>query len=119
MTNTQPARAGVGYLMKYLSKLGEFHRFPKGLRLYGMGGLTEDGRSIRSWLNLPEWAKLDHGVGEARRCRRGIANAATGEVLESPWSVQRVPIGLRLTLRRDLPPRFHDGAYSTWPRAEN
>lgn len=39
MTNTEKAKAGVGYLMKYLSKLGEFHRFPRGMRLYGIGEL--------------------------------------------------------------------------------
>jgi hypothetical protein len=119
MTNTQPAKAGVGYLMKYLSKLGEFHRFPKGLRLYGMGGLTDDGRSIRAWLNLPEWVKRDHGVGEARRRKAGIANAASGELLASPWKVKRVPHGLQVSLARELSPRFHDGAYSTWPRTVN
>ena len=116
MTNTQPARAGVGYLMKYLSKLGEFHRFPKGLRLYGMGGLTSDGRSIRAWHNLPEWVKLEHGVGDAVRCTVGIALKATGEVLETPWRRQHVPSGLALTLIRELPARFHDGAFSSWPR---
>lgn len=116
MTNTQPARAGVGYLMKYLSKLGQFHRFPKGLRLYGMGGLTDDGRSIRAWLNLPEWVKRDHGVGEAARMKSGIASRVTGELLPSPWRVERIPEGLRVSLTRELETRFHDGAYCTWPR---
>ena len=117
MTNTQPAKAGVGYLMKYLSKLGEFHRFPKGLRLYGMGGLTDDGRSIRAWLNLPEWVKRDNGVGDATRHKAGIVKRDTGELLQSPWQIERIPHGLRVSLTREMPPRFHDGAYSTWPRA--
>lgn len=116
MSNTQPAKAGVGYLMKYLSKLGEFHRFPKGLRLYGIGGLTEDGRSVRAWLNLPEWAKLEAGVGEL--CRRGgrLIVKATGEMVPSPYAVEMIPEGLKLTLTRDLPERFHSGPYSSWPQ---
>jgi hypothetical protein len=72
MTNTERAKAGVGYLMKYLSKLGEFTRFPKGLRLYGIGGLNAAARAIRTWLNLPEWAKRAHGVGDLARKPGGL-----------------------------------------------
>lgn len=71
MTNTDVAKAGVGYLMKYLSKLGELTRFPKGLRLYGIGGLTHQARSVRSWLNLPEWVKASYGVGDVKRVASG------------------------------------------------
>lgn len=117
MSNTQPAKAGIGYLMKYLSKLGEFHRFPKGLRLYGIGGLDSVGRELRAWQNLPEWVKREHGVGDVKRCARGLTVLATGEQLESPWLVQRIPNGLSIKLARPLPDRFHEGPYSTWPRA--
>lgn len=117
MSNTEKARAGVGYLMKYLSKLGEFHRFPKNLRLYGMGGLDATGRTVRSWFNLPEWAKQEHGVGEVARHSGRLVVKETGELLASPWRVTHVPGGMKLTLTRELPPRFHDGAYSTWPAA--
>lgn len=115
MSNTQPAKSGVGYLMKYLSKLGEFHRFPQGLRLYGIGGLCEMGRKVRTWYNLPEWAKREHGVGEVARRDGRLALLATGELLKSPWHTQLVPSGVQLTLTRELAPKFHDGAYSTWP----
>lgn len=118
MTNTQPAVAGIGYLMKYLSKLGEFHRFPKNLRLYGIGGLPEFARAIRSWHSLPEWVKREHGVGDVARKELGLTVLATGEVLDSPWKAEFVPNGLSLTLKRELPERFHDGPYSTWPRPE-
>ena len=59
MTNTQIAKAGVGYLMKYVSKMGEFSDFPKGLRLSGKGGLNEQadqsvhGSIYPSGLNAP------------------------------------------------------------------
>lgn len=116
MTNTQVAQSGVGYLMKYLSKLGELTRFPRGLRLYGIGGLTHEARQTRSWLNLPEWVKVSHGVGEiVTRAGRFVVRV-TGEVLAPAFAVRLVPSGLQLRSLRELPARFHDGAYSTFPR---
>lgn len=117
MSNTQPALAGVGYLMKYLSKLGEFHRFPKGLRLYGIGGLDEQGRGVRSWLNLPAWAKPFYGVGDLFRVAGRLVVCATGEVLEAAFRVRIVPGGLEVCPVRELPlclPEFERcGAYSS------
>lgn len=115
MTNTQIARSGVGYLMKYLSKLGELTRFPKGMRLYGVGGLCKLGRSVRSWFNLPEWVKRSYGVGDVLRRGSRLLVAATGEVLEPAFMVTLAPSGLAITQLRELPERFHHGAYSTWP----
>lgn len=117
MTNVQVAKAGVGYLMKYLSKLGELTRFPKGLRLYGVGGLNKQGRAVRSWLNLPEWVKAAHGVGEVVRKKIGLVVKLTGEVLDPMYSVKLVGgVGLVITALRELPERFHAGAYSSFPR---
>jgi len=112
MTNTQPAKAGVGYLMKYLSKLGELTIFPKGLRLYGIGGLNTQARDVRSWLNLPEWVKTSYGVGQIGRIARGFVVRLTGEVLEPAYKVLRMPGGILLQALRELPQRFHHGAYS-------
>lgn len=114
MTNTQVAKAGIGYLMKYLSKLGEFTQFPKGLRLYGIGGLNAQSRSIRSWFNLPQWAKCAYGVGELIRKSGRIVVLATGEVLKSPYIVQLVPGGLILRAIAAIPDAFHSGAYSSY-----
>lgn len=122
MSNTELARSGVGYLMKYLSKLGELTRFPKGLRLYGIGGLSKAGRMVRGWYNLPQWAKAAYGVGELVRKKAGLVVRATGEILPAVWRVSRIPSGLLLTKLRDIPPRFetpsgeHFGAYSSFPR---
>ena len=113
MSNTQKALSGVGYLMKYLSKLGELTRFPKGLRLYGIGGLTAEGRSVRSWLNLPEWVKTMYGVGEVVRKKVGLLVRATGELLEPAYSCTLIPSGLVVRPLRAIPERFHHGAYST------
>jgi len=113
MSNTEKARAGVGYLMKYLSKLGEFHRFPKGLRLYGIGGLTKQGQGVRSWINLPEWAKALHGVGELGRVAGRLVVRATGEILASPYSVRCVPGGLVVRVIGTIKARWFDGPYSS------
>lgn len=113
MTNTEIAKSGVGYLMKYLSKLGELTRFPKGLRLYGIGGLCAQGRAVRSWLNLPEWVKVSHGVGEICRSAGALVVRATGEILPPAFSVRLVPSGLILTKLREIPARWFDGAYSS------
>jgi len=116
MTQRALAIAPVGYLMKYVSKgesLGV--EFPKGARIYGTGGLCADGRAVRGWLNLPEWAKRLHGVGELCRRAGRLVVRATGEILDSPYRVERVPGGLLLRLTRELPPKFHGAPYSSWP----
>lgn len=114
MTNTEQARTGVGYLMKYLSKLGPDTVFPPHLRLYGVGGLTAQARAVRSWYNLPEWAKREHGVGELRRQGSRIVVVESGEILPAMYARSFKPGVLVLTPLRDMPPRWHDGAYSTW-----
>ncbi len=116
MTQRAVAKSGVGYLMKYLSKLGEFHRFPPKMRLYGIGGLTKAGRAVRQWYNLPEWVKRSFGVGEVKRVARSFLVFATGEILDPAFRVLRVPGALIVKALRELPPRFHDGAYSSYPR---
>lgn len=114
MTNTQIAKAGIGYLMKYLSKLGEFTQFPKGLRLYGIGGLNATSRAVRSWLNLPQWAKCSFGVGDLIRKSGRLVVRATGEILSSPYIVQLVPGGLIVRAVAPIPEPFHSGAYSSY-----
>jgi hypothetical protein len=118
VTNTQVAKAGVGYLMKYLSKLGEFSRFPKGLRLYGIGGLNATARGIRTWLNLPEWAKRSFGVGDLVRKSGHLVVQATGEILDSPYLVSLLPGALVVRVVGPVPDRFHCGPYSTFNLAE-
>lgn len=116
MTNTQEAKAGVGYLMKYLSKLGELTQFPKGLRLYGIGGLNDQAKSVRQWFNLPQWAKNDYGVGELVRKAGGIVVRATGELLEPAFKLIKRDGWLEVLQVRPTSPRWADGAYSTFPR---
>ncbi len=113
MTNTQIAKAGVGYLMKYVSKMGEFSDFPKGLRLSGKGGLNGTSRSVCAWINLPEWVKRTFGVGDVIRKSGRLVVHATGEVLKSPYLVFLVPGAIIVHTIGVIPERFHCGPYST------
>ena len=115
MTNTQKVKkSAVSYVMKYISKTNEFYVFPDGLRLFGVGGLDHQSRAVRTWSNLPEWAKCEHGVGELMRCGSALVVADTGEVVEPVWRCHLIPSGIRLELLRDYPERFHDGPYSAF-----
>ena len=113
MTNTERAKSGVGYLMKYLSKLGELTVFPDGLRLYGVGGLDDLARQVRSWYNLPEWVKNLYGVGSVKRSDGYLVVLETGEILSPMFRREFVPGGVQLYVLGDYPQRFHDGAYSS------
>jgi len=113
MTNTDKAKTGVGYLMKYLSKLGELTVFPDGLRLYGVGGLDDLARQVRGWYNLPEWVKNLYGVGDVKRCKSSFVVLDTGEILEPMFRREFIPGGVLLHILGDYPPRLHDGAYSS------
>ena len=117
MTNTQQAKAGIGYLMKYLSKLGELTVFPEGLRLYGIGGLDAQARAVRAWYGLPGWVRCTYGVGDVRRVGGALVDLATGEVLPPMFARKFVPGGMLLTCLREYPDRISDGAFSTFPRA--
>lgn len=112
MTQTVIAQNPVGYLMKYLSKITQFQRFPKGARIHGSGGLTENGRNICSWLRLPSWCKQLHGVGELRTVNGHRVVQATGEILAPLYTPVRVPAGMHLYPNGPIPERWADGPYS-------
>jgi hypothetical protein len=117
-TRSERLRSNVGYLMKYLSKMGEFHTFPKGLRAYGVSGLSAAARCIRSWYSLPEWAKRTYGVGECRRLNGRLVDMQTGELIPPMFTRWFAQGEIWLTLAREYPERFHDGPFSTFPRRE-
>lgn len=105
---------GIGYLMKYVSKFSPFHEFPKGARIYGIGGLVPQAREIRSWKNLPRWCRDQYGVGEVARKACGLVVRATGEILVSPWVVMHGAGFLCLCLVGELPESKVDGPWSRW-----
>ena len=116
MTQRVIAKNAVGYLMKYLSKISPFHKFPKGVRIHGFGGLTQQARGICSWLNLPSWCKQLHGVGDLQTIKGRRVVRSTGEIL--PAMYQRVfhPSGMRLYPNGEIPERWADGPYSSIDR---
>jgi len=65
MSKIEQARKPVAYLMKYLSKDTSkcFGSFPRGARIYGVGGLN-DLRCVRRWLNYPRFIKCRSDVNE-------------------------------------------------------
>jgi hypothetical protein len=112
MTQRVIAKNAVGYLMKYLSKITPAHRFPKGVRIHGSGGLTHQARNICSWFHLPGWCKQQYGVGELRTIKGRRVVRATGEILAPMYERILVPAGMRLYANAPLPVRWVDGPYS-------
>jgi len=99
MSQIQEARKGVGYLMKYATKVSQVAApWPKGCRLHGHGGLDAVERDRRSWWVLPRYVRElvtpDHRVRRARG--GGWISTITGEWWPA-WSgpVQAPPVGAR------------------------
>lgn len=113
MAQREVARDAVGYLMKYMSKIGGRHDYPKGCRTYGVGGLEQPSRQIRSWLNFPMWLRQLHGVGEVvtRAGRRVVRE--TGELLDSPFRIVRHRGQMFLSAIREVPARWVSGPWSS------
>jgi hypothetical protein len=92
-TRVEWARRAVGYLTKYASK-GDSGEMPRGLRLWGSGGLCPTAREWRAWLRLPGW--LRQALGERQRVVRlpgGLwVGELTGEALRSPWEFVRLQL---------------------------
>ena len=118
MTQRVIAKNPVGYLMKYLSKLGPLQAFPKGARIHGYGGLTQQARGVCSWLTLPSWCKQRFGVGEVKQTARGRVVRDTGEILAPMYRRVLSPAGMRLYPNGPIPERWADGPYSTMRQPE-
>lgn len=66
------ARSPVGYLIKYASKGTDgAHRFPKGCRIYGCGGLSLEDRRKKAWRLLPLYVRVAFNLGDRVRRARG------------------------------------------------
>ena len=88
-SNTEPAFKAVGYIMKYASKTDSktAGKFPKGCRLYGVGGLGKEGRKIKKHVMLPEYVSCNASIHDkwARRKGGGFINKNTGQELMSEY----------------------------------
>lgn len=90
MTRVDRARHAVGYLMSYLtkgSKESELGSYPKGARIYGVGGLDDAARRVRRWLGLPAFlqARFDVTARVRRAAGGGWRCDDTGEWWPSEW----------------------------------
>lgn len=103
MTRIEVARAAVPYLLKYLSKgagdtLGSF---PKGARIYGVGGLEHSLRRARRWLGLPAFVQARSDLGDNwRRAVGGGWISPQGEHFPSEFA--RVWLGIAYGVERVL-----------------
>ena len=91
-TRTEAARNGPGYLAKYVTKGEGDQAFPKGLRLHGRGGLTDEMRQVVRWWLLPRYVR-EHfpSPSDVRRARGGgWLELQTGEWFPA-WIPEPVP----------------------------
>lgn len=86
MTNTVVAVAPVRYVAKYASKAGEIDRFPRGARLFGVGGLGAGGRvTLRFW-RASKRVRANLGSGaDIRPVSGGFVDRITGLFSGSGW----------------------------------
>ena len=72
-TRIEVARNAVPYLMKYLSKgiTPDDLDFPKGARVYGVGGLEHSLRRARRWLGLPAFVQARSSIDDDWRRAEG------------------------------------------------
>lgn len=89
MTNAIQAVAPVKYVMKYVSKFDSESAFPKGARIYGVGGLDDIGRRCRRWINWPSFVQDRASVlcNWARAKGGGWLDRNTGEITASEWGI--------------------------------
>lgn len=107
MTRIEVARAAVPYLLKYLSKgTGDtLGRFPRGARIYGVGGLDAAMRRARRWLSLPAFVQGNSAVTDDwRRAKGGGWTALDGTAWRSEFAMAHVA-GSRCLMRICTHPR--------------
>lgn len=89
LTNAIKAVAPIRYVMKYASKFDNAGQFPKGARIYGIGGLCKFGADFRRWVNWPSFVQGNSACGD--RSRRAVGGGwvigSTGEWLPSEWGL--------------------------------
>jgi len=99
MTRIEWAKFAPGYLAKYVVKgISACHlkTLPKGVRLFGYGGVSKDMKAQLRFEKLPEWIKTEAKASLAhdvhRSSLRGASHVAraSGELLVSPWGLRRM-----------------------------
>ena len=103
MTRIERAYCGPAYITKYASKGTDGGAFPRGARLYGVGGF-DTAKRVAQWRALPAYIRDQTAEGEiVRRAKGGgWVVRASGEHIPSAWErrVQFSPGYCRITLVR-------------------
>lgn len=88
-SNIAWAKKAVGYITKYASKgddLPAGAKFPRGCRLYGVGGLLADDRVVLRFYRAPKFVREHFGEGaDIRKVRGGYIDVVSCSFLKSPW----------------------------------
>lgn len=93
MTRTERARRPVGYMVKYTSKAEtpqHDHHYPRGARIYGLGGGGVGERLASHRASLPAWLalQLQRGTRVRRIVAAGWLEVETGALYRSPYGVR-------------------------------
>jgi hypothetical protein len=109
MTKTEKARLSGGsvvYLMGYIKKQKSKEGLPRGARIFGVGGLSDSGRSVRRWIHLPGFLQARYDCHS--RVRRAVGGGwvdADGTRWAPEWGVSAFGNGYtRLVRLRTYPP---------------
>lgn len=105
-TRIEWAKHVIGYLAKYISKGTVDHEFPKGARISGSGGLSDEARREKRWWLAPSYIRDAFGAlsNPFRAVGGGWINRDTGQWEPAQWVL--VAIGhrsLRLIRAAELP----------------
>lgn len=104
-TESKPARKGVGYLMKYCSKgsKDDLVSYPRGCRVFAVGGLTDSTRRRVRWWRAPNWFRkllpdsASFITHDLRKIKAGYCDRVSGFEAKSPYSyLTWVPSGVIL-----------------------
>lgn len=103
MTKTEAARKSGGsvvYLMSYIKKHQSKEGLPNGCRVYGVGGVDPDGRSLRRWINYPRFVQAR--ASASCRWDRAVGGGWTspnGCHWPSEWGVSAIGKGYTRIIR--------------------
>ncbi|NKF22974.1 rolling circle replication-associated protein [Solimonas marina] len=70
-TRSEWAQNGVGYIVKYASKVATKDKLPCGARMHGSGGFTADERKRMSFETRPTWARTLSYIGQKLQRAKG------------------------------------------------
>lgn len=96
----------VSYMAKYASKASvqQAMSVPKGARMYGVCGPTEEGKRVIRWWRAPMFVRdALGGAADIRKVLGGYMDKQTGEFVRSEWKVTITPSG-RVFAWREIPP---------------